>query len=87
MDGRLAVWALHCWSESACAQTYVDPLGSPGGYCDGIVGRFDDKERYLVTDYMIAVASGNYKRLAEIIKTDIAKWAKVIKDANITAAN
>ena len=33
----------------------------------GIVGRFDDKARYLVTDYMIAFASGNYKRLAEII--------------------
>jgi aarF domain-containing kinase len=32
-----------------------------------IVGRFDDRERYLVTDYMIAFASGNYKRLAEII--------------------
>ena len=32
-----------------------------------IVGRFDDSARYLVTDYMIAFASGNYKRLAEII--------------------
>ena len=38
------------------------------GFLDfGIVGRFDDKARYLVTDYMIAFASGNYKRLAEII--------------------
>ena len=38
------------------------------GFLDfGIVGRFDDKERYLVTDYMIAFASGNYRRLAEII--------------------
>ena len=38
------------------------------GFLDfGIVGRFDDQERYLVTDYMIAFASGNYKRLAEII--------------------
>jgi predicted unusual protein kinase regulating ubiquinone biosynthesis (AarF/ABC1/UbiB family) len=38
------------------------------GFLDfGIVGRFDDKSRYLVTDYMIAFASGNYKRLAEII--------------------
>ena len=38
------------------------------GFLDfGIVGRFDDRERYLVTDYMIAFASGNYKRLAEII--------------------
>ncbi|HEU0031813.1 MAG TPA: AarF/UbiB family protein [Kofleriaceae bacterium] len=38
------------------------------GFLDfGIVGRFDDRERELVTDYMIAFASGNYKRLAEII--------------------
>ena len=38
------------------------------GFLDfGIVGRFDDKERYLVTDYMIAFATGNYRRLAEII--------------------
>ncbi|MCX5746552.1 MAG: AarF/UbiB family protein [Proteobacteria bacterium] len=38
------------------------------GFLDfGIVGRFDEKERYLVTDYMIAFASGNYKRLGEII--------------------
>ncbi len=38
------------------------------GFLDfGIVGRFDDKARYLVTDYMIAFGSGNYKRLAEVI--------------------
>jgi len=38
------------------------------GFLDfGIVGRFDDKARFLVTDYMIAFASGQYKRLAEII--------------------
>ena len=38
------------------------------GFLDfGIVGRFDDKARYLVTDYMIAFATGNYRRLAEII--------------------
>jgi len=38
------------------------------GFLDfGIVGRFDDQERFLVTDYMIAFASGNYRRLAEII--------------------
>jgi predicted unusual protein kinase regulating ubiquinone biosynthesis (AarF/ABC1/UbiB family) len=38
------------------------------GFLDfGIVGRFADKERILVTDYMIAFASGNYRRLAEII--------------------
>lgn len=38
------------------------------GFLDfGIVGRFDDHERYLVTDYMIAFSTGNYRRLAEII--------------------
>jgi aarF domain-containing kinase len=38
------------------------------GFLDfGIVGRFDQNARYLVTDYMIAFASGNYRRLAEII--------------------
>ncbi len=38
------------------------------GFLDfGIVGRFDERARYLVTDYMIAFASGNYRRLAEII--------------------
>ena len=38
------------------------------GFLDfGIVGRFDEKARHLVTDYMIAFASGNYKRLGEII--------------------
>ncbi|HEU4731684.1 MAG TPA: AarF/UbiB family protein [Kofleriaceae bacterium] len=38
------------------------------GFLDfGIVGRFDERERHLVTDYMIAFASGNYRRLAEII--------------------
>ncbi|HEY4241082.1 MAG TPA: AarF/UbiB family protein [Kofleriaceae bacterium] len=38
------------------------------GFLDfGIVGRFNDGERYLVTDYMIAFASGNYRRLGEII--------------------
>jgi predicted unusual protein kinase regulating ubiquinone biosynthesis (AarF/ABC1/UbiB family) len=38
------------------------------GFLDfGIVGRFNDRERWLVTDYMIAFSTGNYKRLAEII--------------------
>jgi predicted unusual protein kinase regulating ubiquinone biosynthesis (AarF/ABC1/UbiB family) len=38
------------------------------GFLDfGIVGRFGETARWLVTDYMIAFASGNYKRLAEII--------------------
>ena len=38
------------------------------GFLDfGIVGRFGERERWLVTDYMIAFAMGNYRRLAEII--------------------
>jgi aarF domain-containing kinase len=38
------------------------------GFLDfGIVGRFDDSQRFLVTDYMIAFASGNYQRLGEVI--------------------
>jgi predicted unusual protein kinase regulating ubiquinone biosynthesis (AarF/ABC1/UbiB family) len=38
------------------------------GFLDfGIVGRFDDSQRYLVTDYMIAFSSGNYKKLAEVM--------------------
>jgi predicted unusual protein kinase regulating ubiquinone biosynthesis (AarF/ABC1/UbiB family) len=38
------------------------------GFLDfGIVGRFGEKERWLVTDYMIAFSTGNYRRLAEII--------------------
>lgn len=42
--------------------------GGDIGFLDfGIVGRFDDSQRFLVTDYMIAFASGNYKRLAEVI--------------------
>jgi len=38
------------------------------GFLDfGIVGRFSESERHLVTDYMIAFGMGNYRRLAEII--------------------
>ncbi|MEZ4365647.1 MAG: AarF/UbiB family protein [Kofleriaceae bacterium] len=38
------------------------------GFLDfGIVGRFDERQRIQVTDYMIAFATGNYRRLAEII--------------------
>ncbi|HVK73104.1 MAG TPA: AarF/UbiB family protein [Kofleriaceae bacterium] len=38
------------------------------GFLDfGIVGRFDDSQRFLVTDYMIAFSTGNYRRLAEVI--------------------
>ncbi|MBA3817678.1 MAG: AarF/ABC1/UbiB kinase family protein [Deltaproteobacteria bacterium] len=52
------------------------------GFLDfGIVGRFDEKARYLVTDYMIAFASGNYKRLAEIIIEMAGKPANLDMDA------
>ena len=60
------------------------------GFLDfGIVGRFDDKARYLVTDYMIAFASGNYRRLAEIIcemtgKPDNLDMDSLIKDLGET---
>lgn len=38
------------------------------GFLDfGIVGRFDEKARWQVTDYMIAFSTGNYRKLAEII--------------------
>ena len=38
------------------------------GFLDfGIVGRFNDRDRWLVTDYMIAFASGNYRKLAEVM--------------------
>src|SRR6187200_790441 len=38
------------------------------GFLDfGIVGRFDDRERWLVTDYMIAFSTGNYKKVAEVL--------------------
>jgi predicted unusual protein kinase regulating ubiquinone biosynthesis (AarF/ABC1/UbiB family) len=38
------------------------------GFLDfGIVGRFDEKARWQVTDYMIAFSTGSYRKLAEII--------------------
>ncbi|HRC57770.1 MAG: AarF/ABC1/UbiB kinase family protein [Myxococcales bacterium] len=38
------------------------------GFLDfGIVGRFGEKERWQVTDYMIAFSTGNYRKLAEVI--------------------
>jgi aarF domain-containing kinase len=38
------------------------------GFLDfGIVGRFDEKARWQVTDYMIAFSTGNYRKLAEVI--------------------
>ncbi len=38
------------------------------GFIDfGIVGRFDDDQRWKVTDYILAFASGDYKKLAQVI--------------------
>jgi predicted unusual protein kinase regulating ubiquinone biosynthesis (AarF/ABC1/UbiB family) len=38
------------------------------GFLDfGIVGRFDPRQRRLVTEYVIAFATGDYKKLAEVI--------------------
>jgi predicted unusual protein kinase regulating ubiquinone biosynthesis (AarF/ABC1/UbiB family) len=60
------------------------------GFLDfGIVGRFDEQARYLVTDYMIAFASGNYRRLAEIIcemagKPDNLDMDSLVKDLGET---
>lgn len=42
--------------------------GGDVGFLDlGIVGRFDDKQRRLVTEYMVAFAMGDYRKLAEVI--------------------
>jgi len=38
------------------------------GFLDfGIVGRFNDRQRYMVTDYIVAFATGDYKTLARVI--------------------
>ena len=38
------------------------------GFLDfGIVGRFDAKQRHLVTDYIVAFATGDYQTLAKVI--------------------
>jgi predicted unusual protein kinase regulating ubiquinone biosynthesis (AarF/ABC1/UbiB family) len=38
------------------------------GFLDfGIVGRFDDRQRRLVTEYVVAFGTGDYKTLAEVI--------------------
>ena len=49
-----------------------------------ILAQPDTKQRYAELALEISGADG--KRLAEIIKNDTAKWAKVIKDANIPPA-
>jgi predicted unusual protein kinase regulating ubiquinone biosynthesis (AarF/ABC1/UbiB family) len=38
------------------------------GFLDfGIVGRFNDHQRYLVTDYIIAFATSDFRKLADVI--------------------
>ena len=60
------------------------------GFLDfGIVGRFDDRQRRLVTDYIVAFSTGDYKRLAEVIcemggvpsNFDREGFADALKDA------
>lgn len=42
--------------------------GGDIGFLDlGIVGRFDDEQRRLVTDYVVAFAMGDYRTLAKVI--------------------
>jgi aarF domain-containing kinase len=37
------------------------------GFLDfGIIGRFTDKQRWLVTDYMMSFSMGNYRKLAQV---------------------
>ncbi len=37
------------------------------GFLDfGIIGRFDDQQRWLVTDYMLAFSVGDYRKLAQV---------------------
>ncbi len=60
------------------------------GFIDfGIVGRFDDRERLLVTDYIVAFAVGDYKTLAKTIvamggvgsDADLEGFATSLKEA------
>jgi predicted unusual protein kinase regulating ubiquinone biosynthesis (AarF/ABC1/UbiB family) len=38
------------------------------GFLDfGIVGRFDDRQRWLVTDYVVSFATGDYRKLGEVM--------------------
>lgn len=49
-----------------------------------ILAQPDIKARY--ADLALEISGANGTRLGQIVKTDIAKWAKVIKDANIPPA-
>ncbi len=41
--------------------------GSIGFLDFGIVGRFDERQRWLVTDYMVSFVTGDYKKLAQVL--------------------
>ena len=67
------------------------PAGTPAAIVDRlyqestkILAQPDTKQRY--AELALEVSGADGKRLAEIIKNDTAKWAKVIKDANIPPA-
>ncbi|HKE16911.1 MAG TPA: AarF/UbiB family protein [Kofleriaceae bacterium] len=61
------------------------------GFLDfGIVGRFDDRQRRLVTEYVVAFATGDYKTLAQVIvemggvagsEIDMARFQADLKQA------
>jgi tripartite-type tricarboxylate transporter receptor subunit TctC len=67
------------------------PVGTPAAIVDKlyqestrILAQPDTKSRY--SELALEVSGANGTRLAEIIKQDTVKWAKVIKDANIPPA-
>ena len=67
------------------------PAGTPQPIVDKlyqasvkILAQPDTKARY--TELALEVSGANGQRLGEIVKNDIAKWAKVIKEANIPPA-
>ena len=44
------------------------------GFLDfGIIGRFDDQQRLLVTDYIFAFSTGNYRGLGEVMLGSVAE--------------
>ncbi len=52
------------------------------GFLDfGIVGRFTDRQRVLVTDYIVAFATGDYKTLARVIVEMGSVGAKIDQEA------
>jgi predicted unusual protein kinase regulating ubiquinone biosynthesis (AarF/ABC1/UbiB family) len=57
--------------------------GGDLGFLDfGIVGRFDERQRRLVTDYIVAFAMGDYKTLARVI---VEMGGVVTKEVDLAA--